>query len=148
MSELKIRIKYLTDKIDHIEKIPQGDWLDLRAAEDITLKKGEFYQIPLGFAMELPEGYEAWLTSRSSMCKKFGIIHVDDLGVIDNSYKGDNDQWFLPVIAVRDTTIKANDRICQFRIHKTMRAECGNIEFDEVETLGNPDRGGLGSTGR
>ena len=148
MSDLKIKIKYLTDNIEHIEIIPKGDWIDLRCAEDITLEKGRFYQIPLGIAMELPKGYEAWLTSRSSMCKKFGIVHCDDLGVIDNSYNGDNDQWFLPVIAVRDTTIHANDRICQFRIHKTMREEYGEIEFDEVEVLGNPDRGGLGSTGK
>lgn len=147
MSNLKIKIKYLTDKIDHIEQIAQGDWIDLRAAETVELKKGEFYQIPLGIAMELPEGFEAWLTSRSSMCKKFGIFHCDDLGIIDNSYCGDNDQWFLPVIAVRDTKIEVNTRICQFRIHKTMREEYGEIEFDEVETLGNPDRGGLGSTG-
>ena len=144
---MKVKIKYLTDKIEPIAPIAQGDWIDLRAAEDVELRKGDFYQIPLGIAMELPKGYEAWLTSRSSMCKKFGIIHCDDLGVIDNSYCGDNDQWHLPVIAVRDTKIEANTRICQFRIHKTMREEFGDIEFEQVKTLGNPDRGGLGSTG-
>lgn len=142
-----IKIKYLSDKIDHVQEIVTGNWIDLRAAEDISLKKGDFYQIPLGIAMELPDGFEGWLTSRSSMCKNFGIFHVDDMGIIDNSYKGDNDQWFLPVIAVRDTEIHANDRICQFRIHKTMQEECGEIHFNLVETLGNPDRGGLGSSG-
>lgn len=140
---LQIRIKYLNPDITHIEKIAVGDWIDLRAAQTVELKQGQFYQIPLGVAMELPKGYEAWLTSRSSMCKKFGIVHVDDLGVIDNSYCGDNDQWFLPVMATRDTIINLNDRICQFRISKSMP----EVEIVEVETLGNPDRGGLGSTG-
>lgn len=143
---LDIKVKYLAD-VDKIEEITNGDWIDLRCAVDVDLKKGDFYEIPLGVAMELPKGYEAWLTSRSSMCKKFGIVHVDDLGVIDNSYCGDNDQWFLPVMAVRDTVIKANTRICQFRLNKTMKSEYGEIRFRHVEKLGNPDRGGLGSTG-
>lgn len=142
-----IRIKYLSKEIDHIEQIAQGDWIDLRTAKDISLKKGDFCEIPLGVAMELPKGYEAWLTSRSSMCKKFGILHADDLGVIDNSYCGDGDEWHLPVLAVRDTEIKANTRICQFRISKTMRDSYGEIRFEEVQVLGNKNRGGLGSTG-
>lgn len=140
---MKIKIKYFHPELERVNKISIGDWIDLRAAENIQLKQGQFYQIPLGVAMELPEGYEAWLTSRSSMCKKFGIVHCDDLGVIDHSYCGDNDQWFLPVIAVRDTEIHFNDRICQFRIAKSMP----QVEVEEVEMLGNPDRGGLGSTG-
>ena len=140
---LQIKIKYFHEQLERIQKVTIGDWIDLRAAEDITLKAGQFYQIPLGVAMELPKGYEAWLTSRSSMCKKFGIVHCDDLGVIDNSYKGDNDQWFLPVIATRDTEIHFNDRICQFRIAENQP----ELEVIEVESLGNPNRGGLGSTG-
>lgn len=144
---MEIKIKYFREDLEKVQEIAVGNWIDLRAAEDIELKKGDFCQIPLGVAMELPAGYEAWLTSRSSMCKKFGIAHVDDLGVIDNSYKGDNDQWFLPVIATRDTKIQVNDRICQFRIHKTMQEECGVIKFNTVSHLDNPDRGGLGSTG-
>ena len=144
---LEIKIKYLVKDLEKVEKIAVGDWIDLRCSEDIKLEKGQFKLIPLGVAMELPKGYEAWLTSRSSMCKKFGIMHCDALGVIDNSYCGDNDQWHLPVIAVRDTVIHKNDRICQFRIHKTMREEYGDVSFNEVETLGNPDRGGIGSTG-
>lgn len=143
MNDLKVMVKYFDPELERINKISVGDWIDLRAAETITLKQGEFMQIPLGVAMELPKGYEAWLTSRSSMCKKFGIVHVDDLGVIDNSYKGDNDQWFLPVIATRDTTIYKNDRICQFRLHEVMPP----VVVEEVTHLGNPDRGGLGSTG-
>ena len=115
----------------------------MRAAQEVELKKGQQYYIPLGVAMELPKGYEAWLTSRSSMAKKFNIQHSDDLGVIDNSYCGDGDEWKLPVVALEDTVIHVNDRICQFRIHEVMP----EVELVEVDTLGNPDRGGLGSTG-
>lgn len=140
---LQIKIKYLTDAIDKIQKIKVGDWIDLRSAQEVELKKGQQYYIPLGVAMELPKGYEAWLTSRSSMSKKFNIQHSDDLGVIDNSYCGDGDEWKLPVVALEDTVIHVNDRICQFRIHEVMP----EVELVEVETLGNPDRGGLGSTG-
>lgn len=140
---LQIKVKYLSDKIDKIQKIKVGDWIDLRAAIDVELKKGQQFSIPLGIAMELPKGYEAWLTSRSSMAKNFKIQHTDDLGIIDNSYCGDNDEWKLPVIALEDVVIPANSRICQFRIHEVMP----EVEILEVETLGNPDRGGLGSTG-
>lgn len=140
---LQIKIKYFSDDLEKISKVSIGDWIDLRCSEDVTLKKGEHCYIPLGVAMELPKGYEAWLTSRSSMAKKFNICHCDDLGVIDGSYCGDNDMWHLPVIAVADTTIHKNERICQFRIHEVMP----EVEFLEVSSLGNPDRGGLGSSG-
>lgn len=143
MEELEIKIKYFHPDLKRVEKLSIGDWIDLRAAETIELKKGEFYLIPLGVAMELPEGYEAWLTGRSSLCKKFGVFHCDDMGIIDCAYKGDNDQWFLPVLAARDARIEFNDRICQFRIAKSMP----KVKITEVETLGNPDRGGIGSTG-
>ena len=140
---LQVKIKYFDDEIERIKKISIGDWIDLRCSEEVTLKKGEQFYIPLGVAMELPKGYEAWLTSRSSMAKKFNIQHSDDLGVIDGSYCGDEDMWKLPVIALADTTIHKNDRICQFRIHEVMP----EVEFIEVGYLGNPSRGGLGSTG-
>lgn len=140
---LQVKIKYFDDEIERIKKISIGDWIDLRCSEEVTLKKGEQFYIPLGVAMELPKGYEAWLTSRSSMAKKFNIQHSDDLGVIDGSYCGDEDMWKLPVIALADTIIHKNDRICQFRIHEVMP----EVEFIEVEHLGNPSRGGLGSTG-
>lgn len=140
---LKLKIKYFDPDIVPIKKHSNGDWIDLRCAQDITLKKGEHAYIPLGVAMELPEGYEAWLTSRSSTAYKFGIYHCDDVGVIDHSYCGDNDEWKLPVVALRDTTIHKNDRICQFRLHKIME----ELDVEVVETLDNPDRGGLGSTG-
>ena len=140
-----IRIKYFSDKIEKLTYIEnKSDWIDLRAAKDISLKKGEFALIPLGVAMELPEGYEAHVVPRSSTFKNFGIIQTNHMGVIDESYAGDNDQWFMPALAVRDTEIHLNDRICQFRIMKHQPI----IEFCETEALSNPDRGGHGSTGK
>lgn len=138
-----IRVKYLSDKIEKLEKITKGDWIDLRSAEDITLKAGEFKLIPLGVAMQLPAGYEAHIVPRSSTFKNFGIIQTNHQGVVDCSYCGDNDQWYMPAYALRDTKISCNDRICQFRIMENQP----EITFEEVEMLGAPDRGGIGSTG-
>lgn len=141
---MQIKIKYFTDKIDRLEYIDgKSDWIDLRAAEDVTLKAGEFKLIPLGIAMELPQGYEAHVVPRSSTFKNFGIIQTNSMGVIDESYCGDNDQWFFPAYALRDTRICVGDRICQFRIMDHQP----KIQFDEVLFLGNEDRGGHGSTG-
>ncbi len=139
---LNIRIKYLVD-IEEIKPITVGDWTDLRAAEDISLKKGDFALIPLGVAMELPAGYEAIVAPRSSTFKKFGILQANSIGVIDESYCGENDQWMMPVIAIRDTEIHKNDRICQFRIFEHQP----ETVFIRTETLGNKNRGGFGSTG-
>lgn len=140
---MDIRIKYFTD-IDRIEKITKGDWIDLRAADDVELKQGEFKLIPLGVAIELPKGYEAHVVPRSSTYKNFGIIQTNSMGIIDETYCGDNDQWMMPVIAMRDTVIRKNDRICQFRIMEHQP----EINFIEVEKLGNEDRNGFGSTGK
>lgn len=145
MSTETIRIKYFTDKIEKLTYIDgKSDWIDLRAAEDVVLKKGEFKLIPLGVAMELPTGYEAHVVPRSSTFKNFGIIQTNHQGVIDASYCGDHDQWFMPVYAVRDTEIHVNDRICQFRIMENQP----RITFDEVAHLDHADRGGHGSTGK
>jgi len=140
---MKIKVKYFSNEINRLEQINIGNWIDLRAAETVKLYKGEFVVIPLGVAMELPEGYEAHVVPRSSTFKNFGIMQTNHFGVIDNSYCGDTDSWFMPVYAVRDTIIYINDRICQFRIDKIQP----DIEFEEVDTLGNDDRGGYGSTG-
>lgn len=140
-----IKIKYFTDEIEklcYIEK--KSDWIDLRAAENIKMKAGEFKLIPLGVAMELPSGYEAHVIPRSSTFKNFGIIQTNSMGLIDESYCGDNDQWYFPAYALRDTVIHVNDRICQFRIMKHQPA----IIFKEFESLNNTNRGGFGSTGR
>ena len=140
-----IKIKYFTDKIEKLTYIEdKSDWIDLRAAADIDLKKGEFKLIPLGVAMELPKGYEAHIVPRSSTFKNYGIIQVNHMGVVDESYCGDGDQWFMPALAIRDTRIRTNDRICQFRIMEHQPT----LEFQEVESLTGPDRGGFGSTGK
>jgi len=140
-----IKVKYFTDKIEKLAYIDgKSDWIDLRAAEDVDLKKGEFRLIPLGVAMELPAGYEAHVVPRSSTFKNFGTIQTNHQGVIDCSYCGDNDQWFMPVYAVRDTQIRVNDRICQFRIMENQP----KLVFEEVIKLKSNDRGGFGSTGK
>ena len=138
-----IKIKYFDKEIDKIKKVSTGDWIDLRSAETVHLKKGEFHLIPLGVGMKLPEGYEANVVPRSSTYKNFKIVQTNSFAVIDNSYSGDSDQWFYPVIAMEDTVINKNDRICQFRINKIQPV----IEFEEVEHLGEVSRGGIGSTG-
>lgn len=140
---MKIKIKYFDPDLIRLEKIEKGNWIDLRAADTVELKKGEFKLIPLGIAMHLPLGYEAHVVPRSSTFKNFKILQTNSFGVIDESYCGDNDQWFFPALAVEDTVIHKNDRICQFRImdHQPV------IDFEEVETLGMPDRGCHGSTG-
>jgi dUTP pyrophosphatase len=144
MEQATIKIKYFTDKIEKLKYIDgKSDWIDLRAAEDIELKAGEFKLIPLGVAMELPDGYEAHVVPRSSTYKNYGIIQTNSMGVIDESYCGDNDQWFFPAYALRDTQIQTGDRICQFRIMKHQP----KITFNEVTLLDNEDRGGHGSTG-
>jgi dUTP pyrophosphatase len=140
---MQIKIKYFNEELPKVSKITQGDWIDLRAAKTVELKQNEFGLIPLGIAMELPEGYEAHVVPRSSTFKNFGIIETNSMGVIDESYKGDNDQWFFPAYALRDTKIEFGERICQFRIMEKMP----EVEFVEVEHLGNDDRGGHGSTG-
>ncbi|KIL12136.1 Deoxyuridine 5'-triphosphate nucleotidohydrolase [Bacillus pumilus] len=140
---MQIKIKYLDETQTRISKIEKGDWIDLRAAEDVVMGKEEFKLIPLGVAMELPEGYEAHVVPRSSTFKHFGIIQTNSMGVIDESYKGDNDFWFFPAYALRNTEIKKGERICQFRIMEKM----SEVELIEVDHLGNDDRGGHGSTG-
>lgn len=140
---MKIKIKYFND-VTPLTQMAIGDYIDLRASEDVEMKAGEFKLIPLGVAMELPEGYEANIIPRSSTFKNFSIIQANSMGEIDHSYCGDNDQWMFPAIAMRDTVIHKNDRICQFRINKIQPT----IEFEVVEHLGNRDRGGFGSSGK
>lgn len=140
----KIRVQYLNESIERLRYIEgKSDWIDLRAAEDVVMKAGEFRLIHLGVAMQLPAGYEAHIVPRSSTFKNFGIIQTNHYGVIDESYCGKNDWWRMPVYAVRDTEIHKNDRICQFRIEKHQPV----LEFCEVGQLEHEDRGGFGSTG-
>ena len=139
-----IQVRYFSDRIEKLQPpTNSANWVDLRSAEDVVLKQGEFRLISLGVAMKLPEGYEAHIVPRSSTYKNFGIIQANHHGVVDNAYSGDNDLWRMPVIAMRDTEIHVNDRICQFRIERRQP----DIIFEEVKHLDDTDRGGFGSTG-
>ena len=139
----KIRIKYLVSDIEPVKTISQGDWIDLRAAEDVTLSPGEYHRIRLGIAVMLPVGYEAIIAPRSSTFERWGVIPANSIGVIDHLYCGDDDEWSFPVVAAYTTTIRKNDRICQFRIQKQQP----EFTIEYVDDLGNENRGGFGSSG-
>lgn len=140
-----IKVKYLSKDIEPLRYIDgKSDWVDLRSAESIYFKAGEYKLIPLGVAIELPKGYEAHVVPRSSTFKNFGIIQTNHMGVIDETYCGNEDQWYFAAYALRDTHIEVNDRICQFRIVEHQPA----LDFQEVDFLSNNSRGGHGSTGR
>lgn len=140
-----IRIRYFSDTyaLKYVGGEEKSNWVDLRAAEDVDLKAGEFKLISLGVAMELPKGYEALVVPRSSTFKNYGIIQANSIGVIDNSYCGDDDVWMMPVYATRDTHISKNERIAQFRIFRKQPT----LNFLATYKLGNKNRGGIGSTG-
>lgn len=159
---MKIRVKYF-DGATKLKKIQKGNWIDVYANKDVFVKVGEREMIPLGFALELPQGWEAHLAPRSSTFKTWGIIQTNSVGVVDDTYIGDNDQWHMPIYCLQGkheetlaetqngsldqkeegTWIRKGDKIGQFRIMEVMP----DIEFEEVESFGNVDRGGFGSTG-
>jgi dUTP pyrophosphatase len=152
---MKIRVKYFEDATK-LKKIKKGNWIDVYANKDIFVKVGEREMIPLGFALELPEGWEAHIAPRSSTFKTWGIIQTNSVGVVDDTYIGDNDQWHMPIYCLQSkhtevsdigeskgTWIRKGDKIGQFRIMEVMP----EIEFEEVESFGNDDRGGFGTTG-
>lgn len=138
-----IKIKYFDNEIGKVEKFVQGDLIDLRAAETVVMNKGDYKLIPLGVGMILPDGYKANVYPRSSTYKNFGVIMANSVGQVDNSYSGNEDQWMFPAVALRNTIINKNDRICQFEIQKIQP----DIEFVEVDSLNEESRGGIGSTG-
>ena len=137
-----IKVKF-KEGIEGFFQAHPGEWYDLRAAENMFLEKGKYYRIPLGVAMQLPEGYEAIVAARSSTFERFGIKPVNGIGIIDNRFCGDNDFWSFPVEASRNQIILRNDRIAQFRIFPVQP----EVQFEIVENLGNPDRKGFGSSG-
>ena len=142
---MKLKVKFEKDICQDFQFVEKkSDWIDLKSAEDIELKAFEYRLINLGFALELPSGYEAHIVPRSSTFKNFGIIQTNSMGIIDNSYCGNEDIWRLPVIALRDTKINKGDRICQFRIMEKMK----DIEIEIVNSLKGANRGGFGSTGK
>ena len=168
---MKIRIKYF-DEAKKLEKISKGNWIDVYANKDVFVPEGERAMIPLGFALELPQGWEGHLAPRSSTFKTWGVIQTNSVGVVDDTYIGDNDQWHMPVYClqgkdtniievydesitdlsgnkykikkeIKGTWIHKGDKIGQFRIMEVMP----EIEFEEVDVFNNKDRGGFGSTG-
>lgn len=142
---MDIKVKYLSKDIDKLKYIDgKSDWIDLRSAEEVSMKAGEFRLIHLGVAVKIPAGYEAHIAPRSSTFKTWGVIQTNGVGVVDNSYCGDNDEWMMPVYATRDTVIKVNDRVCQFRIIENQP----KLNIVECEHLSENDRGGFGSTGK
>ena len=141
---MPIKIKYFVPDLEPIHKIGVGDWIDLRAGERVEMKKGDFCLIRLGVGMILPKFFEALVLPRSSTPGKFGIIMANSMGVIDNSYSGDADEWKFPALAIRDTVIEKGDRIAQFRIIKNQPS----LTFEVVDHLNEESRGGIGSTGK
>lgn len=139
-----LKIKYHSPDLNKITILPNGDWIDLRSAERVELKQGDFKIISLGISIKLPEGYEAHIAPRSSTFKNWGIIQVNSVGVIDSTYCGEKDIWGMGVYATRDTIIEVNDRICQFRIVEKQPS----IVFEEVDFMEDVNRGGFGSTGK
>lgn len=142
---MEIEIHYISDEIEELRYIDgKSDWIDLRSAEHVVMKKGEFRYIRLGVSMRIPKGYEALIAPRSSTFQNFGIIQPNSPGVVDSSYCGTSDEWRMPAYALRDTEININDRVCQFRILINQPS----IEFVRKEALESSDRGGFGSTGK
>lgn len=141
---MDVRIKLHTDnEACKPYKAKGGDWYDLAARRDVILTKGHYHLVPLGVSIELPTGYEALVIPRSSTFKRSGALQANSVGLIDEAYRGDNDEWCLPVYATRDAVINKGERVCQFRIIKHQP----ELTFECVDELGNADRDGFGSTG-
>lgn len=152
---MKIRIKYF-EGATKLNKIKKGNWIDVYANDDVFVRLNERAMIPLGFALELPEGWEGHLAPRSSTFKTWGIIQTNSVGVVDDTYIGDNDQWHMPVYCLqakdveviygveeKGSWIRKGNKIGQFRIMEVMP----EFELEEVACFGNEDRGGFGTTG-
>ena len=143
--EAKLKIKYHVKELEKLRYIDgKSDWIDLRVAENVSMKQGEYRLISMGISVEIPKGYEMLIVPRSSAYKNFGILQTNAMGVIDESFCGDNDIIHMPILAMRDTEIHINDRIGQFRLMPHQP----EVHFIEVDHLDNEDRGGFGTTGK
>lgn len=161
---MELRVKYFEGQDKKLSFIEKGDWIDVYANADVFIPLGEMRLVPLGFALQLPQGYEAVLAPRSSTFKTWGVIQTNSIGVIDESYCGDNDQWMIPLYSLKEVEqlsietgfdkpfvikgsyIRKGDKIAQFRIQEKMPRN--EISIVEVAELGNTDRDGFGSTGK
>ena len=143
--EAKLKIKYHVKELEKLRYIDgKSDWIDLRVAENVSMKQGEYRLISMGISVEIPKGYEMLIVRRSSAYKNFGILQTNAMGVVDESFCGDNDIIHMPILAMRDTEIHINDRIGQFRLMPHQP----EVHFIEVDHLDNEDRGGFGTTGK
>ena len=143
--EAKLKIKYHVKELEKLRYIDgKSDWIDLRVAESVSMKQGEYRLISMGISVEIPKGYEMLIVPRSSSYKNFGILQTNAMGVVDESFCGDNDIIHMPILAMRDTEIHINDRIGQFRLMPHQP----EVHFIEVDHLDNEDRGGFGTTGK
>ena len=143
--EAKLKIKYHVKELEKLRYIDgKSDWIDLRVAENVSMKQGEYRLISMGISVEIPKGYEMLIVPRSSAYKNFGILQTKAMGVVDESFCGDNDIIHMPILAMRDTEIHINDRIGQFRLMPHQP----EVHFIEVDHLDNEDRGGFGTTGK
>ncbi len=117
---------------------------DLAARETISIEPRSLNFIPLNVAIEIPEGHMILLAPRSST-PKCGIFFANSVGIIDRDFCGNNDEYKACVYNYTDTlvTIERGERIAQGIVLKT-----DAVEFEEVDNLGAPDRGGFGTTGR
>ena len=136
-----VKIKYFDKTLPELEC--HGDWIDLYNKEEVSLKVSEHKLIDLNVAVKLPKGYEAHILPRSSTFKNYGLLIANSMGVVDNAYCGDNDEWKLSAIATKEITIPKGSRIAQFRIIPSQ-----NVKLKTVENLGGIDRGGFGSSGK
>lgn len=159
--KLKMKIRYF-EGATKLQKISKGNWIDVYSNKDVFVEKNTRAMIPLGFALELPKGWEGHLAPRSSTFKSWGIIQTNHVGIVDDSYVGNEDQWHMPVYCLdpKDkieeevkgseykkvtygTWIRKGDKIGQFRVMEVMP----EIEFEEVDFLTGENRGGFGTTG-
>jgi dUTP pyrophosphatase len=153
---MKILIKKKNKNVSIPQVSSKGDWIDLYLSKTITIEPGVHTLLPLGIAMKVPKGYEIIITPRSSTFINHGIFQSNSIGIIDNTYCGDEDLLYFPAYATRKVTINAGTRICQFRVQLSQKATIRQklkwlfdetITIEEVSSLGNTNRGGFGSTG-
>lgn len=154
---MRLKIKIKRHSKDLIMENPKGDFIDLATPKEVVLKKGEFKIIPLNVAMKLPKGFIAVIVARSSLYKNYSVMLANNVGIIDNTYCGNEDIWGAPLYAFEDTVIPADSRICQFEIRPSQFASTwvklkwlfsSGLQLDYVDSLDDTCRGGFGSTGK
>ena len=153
-----IKIKYFDPDLPKLVLIEKGDCIDLRVSKvyvvgpngkesrefPLNYHKGDTLFFKLGVGMKLPKGYKANVYPRSSTFKNYGFILTNSVGIIDNSYSGNEDEWSSMMYCTRDGVIDYGDRILQF---EPVPVYTHNFIYDVVDNLDDNSRGGYGSTG-